>query len=431
MLSKKDQDRIFAEVDSLKDELVQVICDTVRIPSVTPGFGREQEISKGGETRVNLYMEPIMKETGMETDLWEEETGRANLVGVYKGNGEGRSLLFNGHVDVVPAGDEKQWTQAAPWSGEVKKGLIWGRGSADMKSGNAAAIYGLKALLKAGFRPKGDVLIEHVVGEECMNTEAGTGAALKRGYRADAGIVVEPTTYMGRLNVCPAAPGVAAMVCSVEGKPVHACMYDELIRPGGQGSAVGVSALDKGLIVCQAMKELGEQWGQSKVHPMFKRPGHFTVGATFMQSGVGGSVIPENMTMEYGFFHDPRQKLEDLKQEVSAFLTRYISYDVWLREHPPKCDWVFYWPGYDLKSDEPICQTLATATKAVDQECGEIYGFPAVNDAAFINAAGIPTVSMGPGELRVGHSSREYVPIQDVVDAAKAYALAIAEWCGV
>ena len=420
------KEKICRAVNELKDELVRVVSDTVKIPSVTPGF---PDGNPDGESKVNSYMEKVMRDAGLETDLWAEEKGRLNLAGVYQG-GAGKSLLFNGHVDVVPTGPEAAWGRN-PWSGAIADGRIWGRGSADMKGGNAAAVFAFKALKKAGFSPKGDIVIQHVVGEECKNTEAGTGSALKRGYRADAGIVVEPTTWLSPLTVCPASPGVAAMLCTVEGKPVHSCMRDDLVRPGGLGSEVGVHAIDKGMVIYNAMKALEEEWGQTKSHPLFKRPGHFVIHTGSVAGGSGGSVVADRMVWEYSFWHTPQENLKTMQQEVEEHIARHAATDPWLREHMPKVEWVFHWPAYDLPADSPICTVLSQTAKSLDETCGDLYGFPAVDDAVFLNQAGIPTVSFGPGNLRNAHTFNESLDINELLKATQIYALAIAEWCGV
>ena len=273
MTETQTRERVLAEVDALADDLVQMTIDTVRIPSVNPTYpGIDVEAARGGETRVNEFCKPLMEDVGLQTDMWEAEEGRANLVGKLSGAGGGRSLLFNGHVDVVPPGPDANWTKAGPWSGEVIDGQIWGRGSCDMKGGNAAALIALQAVLKAGLHPKGDVIIEYVVGEEMMNTEAGTGAAIERGYTADAAIVAEASGPPYRLGIIPASPGLLYMACTIKGRAVHASMRDELIRAGGGGASIGVSSIDKAQLVMDGLRRLEEEWGQTKSHPMFKRP---------------------------------------------------------------------------------------------------------------------------------------------------------------
>ena len=424
---------IIREVDNLKDELIQLVSDIVKIPSVNPTYpGEVYEETLSGETRVAEFLKPVMEDVGLKTDMWEKEKGRANLVGVYKGTGDGKSLIFNGHIDVVPPGPEEEWTKAGPWSGKIADGKIWGRGACDMKGGNVAAIIALKALLNAGYKPKGDVIIEDVVGEEMMNTEAGTGATIERGYKADAAIVVEPSGPPYRLGLIPVSPGVFYMVVTIKGKAVHSSVRDELIRPGGQGARIGVSSIDKAMIIYQGLRQLEEEWGQTKSHPMFTRPGHFTLHPGVITGGPRGAfVISDESKIEYAIWHAPQDSAEQVKKEVENQIALFAQTDPWLRENPPKVEWLLWWPPYDVPADAPICKTVAAVYEAVMGEPVKYYGFAAVDDAAFLNRAGIPAITIGPGSLFVAHAPNEYVEIAELVDAAKIYALSIVEWCGV
>jgi len=433
VIDSQVKEDVLSAVDSFKDELVKLVSDMIQIPSVTPNQGGDvvREEVLGGETRVNEFLKPVMESIGLETDLWESEEKRYNLVGVYKGTGGGRSLIFNGHVDVVGPGPEDLWTEAGPWSGKVAKGRIYGRGACDMKGGNGAAIVALKALLKAGYKPKGDVIIESVVGEE-MQDEAGTRAVIKRGYKAEAGIVVEPSAPPYRLGIMTASSAVLIVKITIEGKAAHTCMRDELVRAGGRGAEVAVSAVDKAFIIYQGLLKLEEEWGQTKSHPAFTRPGHFTLCPTTFHGGASVAHIPEECIMEYVVWHAPQETAEQVKKEVEEHVTRFAQTDPWLREHPPKVEWWdFWWPAYDVPADAPICKAVAAAYEAALGEPAKLYGFAAVDDAFFLNEAGIPTVGIGPGHLRNAHSANEYVEIGELVDAAKVYALSIAEWCGV
>lgn len=433
MIDPKVKEVVLAVVDNLKDELVRLVCDTVKIPSVNPTYpGEVYEETLGGETKVAEFLKPVMESIGLKTDMVEEEKGRANLVGVYKGTGGGKSLIFNGHMDVVPPGPDEEWTKAGPWSAKIADGKIWGRGACDMKGGNAAAIIALKALLKAGYKPKGDVILENVVGEEMMNTEAGTGAVIKRGYKADGAILVEPSGPPYRLGLIPVSPGLFYMVVTIKGKAVHASLRDELIRPGGAGSEIGVSSIDKAMIIYQGLRQLEEEWGQTKSHPMFTRPGHFTLHPGVITGGPNGAfVVSEESRIEYAIWHAPQDSEAQVKKEVEDQIARFAQTDPWLREHPPKVEWPLWWPPFDLPKDAPICKTVAAAYETAIGEPVKYYGFAAVDDAAFLNRAGIPAVTIGPGDLRVAHAANEYVEIAELVDAAKIYALSIVEWCGV
>ncbi len=433
MVDEKIRKKVIEEVENLKDELVTLVSDTVKIPSVNPTYpGQIHEETIGGETKVAQYLKPVMESIGLETDLWEQEKGRANLVGVYRGAGGGKSLIFNGHTDVVPPDPLEEWTKSSPWSGKVEDGKVWGRGACDMKGGNAAAIIALKALLNAGYRPKGDVIIEDVVGEEMMNTEAGTGAAIDRGYKADAAIVVEPSAPPYRLGIIPASPGVFYMVVTIKGKATHASMRDELVRAGGLGSRVGVSSIDKAMIIYDGLRRLEEEWGQTKTHPMYSRPGHFTLHPGVITGGPSGAfVISDESRIEYAIWHRPQDSEDQVKEEVEAQIKRFAQTDAWLRENPPKVEWLLWWPPFDVPADSPICRTVDSSYQEALGQTPQYYGFAAVDDAAFLNRAGIPAITIGPGSLTVAHAPNEYVEIDELVDATKIYALSIVNWCGI
>jgi acetylornithine deacetylase/succinyl-diaminopimelate desuccinylase family protein len=434
-VDRQTRNRIVESVDSLEDEILQAVCDMVRIPSVTPeGFGpTDQAQSPSGETLVNQYLRPLMDTSGLETDMWEVAKGRANLVGIWKGKGRGRSLLINGHVDVVPPGDSSKWTVAGPWSGQVINNRIYGRGSTDMKGGLAAAVFAWKALHKAAIEPQGDFFIHSVVGEEHQETYAGTGAALERGYRADAAIVAEASGPPHRFSINTASPGLVVMQVRVRGKATHISMRDELVRAGGRGAAAGVSAIDKAILVQQALLKLEEEWGQTKSHPAFTRPGHFTLFPTVINGGdIQAASVPEECSMMYIIWHPPQDTPESVAEEIQAHVARFAQTDPWLRNNPPDvCVPLFSWPPFETSQDEPICKAAAAASEALFNKPAILYGAAYTSDASFISQAGIPTIVMGPGSIEVAHGFNEYVETQDLLDAARLYALTIVEWCGV
>lgn len=148
------------------------------------------------------------RQLGLGIDLWELDDmpelkkhpsyhcdresfiGSPNLVAVLKGSGEGKSIILNGHIDVVPEGNRLDWSDS-PYSGKVKDGKIYGRGTTDMKGGNVALLMAIEALVKNNVKLKGDVIFQSVIEEESGG--AGTLAAFLRGYKADGAIIPEPT----------------------------------------------------------------------------------------------------------------------------------------------------------------------------------------------------------------------------------------------
>src|SRR5262249_28584391 len=151
-----------------------------------PGVSYEELV--GGETEANRYLARYYEQAGCRVQWVEVEARRGNLVGTIEGThgGGGKSLIFNGHVDVVPPGDAKNWTDASPCSGRIEDGRVFGRGACDQKGGVIAQAMAALALKRAGVRLDGDLILESVVGEEVMDHDVGVDAVTRAGFRADA-----------------------------------------------------------------------------------------------------------------------------------------------------------------------------------------------------------------------------------------------------
>jgi acetylornithine deacetylase/succinyl-diaminopimelate desuccinylase-like protein len=179
MPQQGDTERVLGEVDELRDELVEAVSQAVRIESVNPKYpGQVYEDVVGGEGQVSRFVSKVYEDLGCEVDLFAVEEGRDNCVGVWKGTGGGRSLIYNRHVDVVPPGDPTNRRSGSPWSGKVDEDRIWGRGSTDMKGGVLAQAFAAQAIRRAGFGLEGDLILEAVVGEEVMDHECGVTATV-------------------------------------------------------------------------------------------------------------------------------------------------------------------------------------------------------------------------------------------------------------
>jgi acetylornithine deacetylase/succinyl-diaminopimelate desuccinylase family protein len=426
-------------IDGMQDEIVQTIVDVVRIPSVDPNYsGVDRPAVLGGETRANQYIGEIYRRMGCETEFIEVEPQRSNLVGVLKGAGGGRSLMFNGHIDVVPVGKAEDWKWGDPFSGRIDAGRIYGRGSTDMKSGIISQALAIDAIGRAGYRLAGDMILSSVCGEEVMDHQLGTTAVARR-YKADAAIVSEPSAPPIPLAIVPATPGLLWMGLTVEGKSTHASVRDEFLRAGGKGSSIGVNAVEKGVYMLTQIQMLEQQWGITKSHPLFQ-PGHFTLHPGVIVGGPHGVLVPfvvsEFCSIEYAIWYPPQEKVEDIKKEIEEFITAAASLDPWLKAHPPKVEWKLWWPPAEVSADHPVVKAISQAHELAAASsakyCGpaKVRGFCAVCDASFLNAEGIPAVVYGPGDILVAHAVDEFVEIEQVMIAAKAYALAAMDWCG-
>lgn len=437
-LASQLTERVLSAVEDQRDELIDAVSKAVRIPSVNPRYpGQVYEDIVGGEGEVSRFVAGVYRELGAEVDVFGLEPGRENAVGVIRGSGGGPSLIYNGHVDVVPAGSVSNWRHD-PFSGLIDGDRIWGRGSTDMKAGVLAQAFAARALAQSGIRLRGDLILEAVVGEECMNNDIGVSATVERGYRADAAVVSEPTTGTHPLAVMPTSPGQLWFTLTVQGKVTHAANRGQTLHPSGAGAPPGVSAIDKGLTILEGLRRLEQEWAFSKRHRHY-RPGQFTIMPGILEAGTSGVqfplFVPEHMRTEYLVWYPPDDDPDEVKGQIEEHVRALAATDDWLREHEPRIDWRLHWPANSPPADKITGAMIAAHERAADGTKlagpAEVAGFPAVDDASWLTLAGIPAISYGPGDLAVAHADDEFVRIDEVMCATRAFALLAMEWCGV
>ena len=431
-LDNETRNRILTTIDGMREDIVRFCSDLVKIPSITPTYmGVDVDEVLGGETRVSEFVAPVLERLGFQNDLWEEAPKRANLVGKLEGAGGGKSLILSGHVDVVPTPNPEKWTDP-PFSGEVKDDRIWGRGSSDMKGGVAAMVKAVEAIQKCGVKLKGDLLVECTVGEETGDgATVGAAATVDRGYQADAAIIPEPTDA-----IWCCSGGLLWLSLGVTGKTGHGFVRYEMIRAGGQGTAVGVNAIEKAFKVCAALRELEGEWGFNKNHRLLPA-GHSTLGPNVIRGGPGAIetpfIIPDTCTVEYCIWYPPHLDVEAIKKEVEERVQWVAAGDEWLKDNPPELDWKFHWTRYAIPEDHPIISTVSKAHQAVTGAPAGAIACPAVVDAAFMTHKQVPSICYGTGGLGLFsiHGVDEFVVIDDLIRATKVLALAVLDWCEV
>jgi acetylornithine deacetylase/succinyl-diaminopimelate desuccinylase-like protein len=445
------QGEVIARVEELTDSIAEATADLIRIPSVNPSYpGQSFDELVGGESAANQALEGLYRDAGCTTHWVERSAGRANLVGVLAGDGEeGRSLILNGHVDVVPPGRPDSWTGGDPFGGRIEGGRIFGRGASDQKAALVAAVMAVMALRRAGVRLGGTLILQSVVGEEVGEHDLGVNAVIEAGFTADAAIVTEPTAGVARdpfqppsrLQVSPVSAGLLWMTLEVEGKAGHNNLRPELVRAGGVGAIAGVNAVEKGVYLLTALQGLEQRWGQEYVHPLFK-PGHFSLHPGVIVGGPHGALVPffsaEFCRIEYSILYPPDVPASRIRHEIEAFVRDASRLDPWLREHPATIRWNLDWEPAVLDVGHALTGTVARARRTALGEAPHagpgpdpcVRGFDAVCDATYLGKAGMPAVICGPGSIQFAHAVDESVAIRDVVDAAKVYALAAIDWCG-
>ena len=424
---------VLAIVEAMASEIAELAGLLIQIPSTNPGLSDDPESMAGGEGECNRLLATELEKLGLEIALIEAAPGRANAVAVLSGTGGGRSLALNGHVDTVGPGEREKWS-IDPYAGSTKAGCVWGRGATDMKGGVAAIVKAVEALTRSGIRLRGDVVVQCVVGEELRDPE-GIRAVLEQGFRTDGCICAEPSVDLSegrQLSIQVISSPALLLRVTLRGRSTHSCLRHEWIHPGGRPQ-IGVNAVEKGVDLVKAVQELEREWGQSKSHPLFPpgkfflHPGYFHGGP---ENGSGPYLPAERCVVEYIVWHHPDESPDNVRSEVSEWIGAWAKLDPWLREHPPELEWWGEFRHHSLPPEHELVRVMQAAHEAVTGTRAKVCAFPAGADATVLAEFGVPTLIYGPGEIAVAHSVDEYVQIDELVLAAKAYALAVMRWCG-
>jgi acetylornithine deacetylase len=422
------------------DQLVSLTSDLIGFDTTA----REVGDPPRDEAALQRYLSERLRRCGAEVDMFEPDAeamrgkplvppgldfaGRPQLIATRRGRGDGRSLVFNGHIDVVSVEPRAAWT-GDPFIADVRDGRLYGRGACDMKGGIAAMVFAVETLASLGIDLQGDVLVATNTDEE--SSGAGGTALAEHGLRADAGVVTEPTGF----GVWVACRGSEYCVVRVPGRPGHA----EVRQPGWrQGGAV--NAIEKAAVVLDAIKSLRAEWAERPGldHPYLSRP---SLLPTVARSGEWAVTYPASCDLTLAVMYvpamaDSRGWGAEVRREVEEWIARESARDDWLAEHPPTIEW---WPNavmpFEIPASEPIVETALGATADVGHR-GRLGGLDSWYDgAALTKLAGIPSIGYGPpgfdaDGLTLAHMVDEYVPVDGLVGCAQGLAVAAMRFCG-
>ncbi len=426
---------VMDEIARRRDELVALASDLIAFDTTA----REHNDDPAREeAALQKYLAARLRAAGAETDVWEPAPedvagspmtpaglrfeGRPQLAARFYGAGDGRSLLFNGHIDVVKPDPIEQWT-SDPFRPEVRDGKLYGRGSCDMKGGIASMVFAAEVLASLDMRLAGDLIICTVTDEE--STGCGALAAVAHGVRADAGIVPESTDFEVKI----ACRGSLIPTIKVQGRAGHAGCPQPHWREGG-----AVNAIEKASVISDAMRRLQMDWRERRnEHAPYLSPGDIVptqiVGGEWMVS------YPASCRLEYHIAYLPSQAAADgwggkVQDEVVEWVMRAARADPWLAENPPTIEWAPEVPAARVAADEPIVSITMTASAAAGRP-GRVWGMDGWFDGATFTLGGTPTIGFGPGNgSSVAHVVDEYIPVDDLVAAAQALAIAAVRFCG-
>jgi acetylornithine deacetylase len=422
------------------DELVALASSLVALDTTARNVGDPAR----DEAELQRLLADRQADAGAEIDLFEptegettgrplvpdglDFAGRPQLIAIHRGAGGGRSLAFNGHIDVVSAEPLADWT-SPPFEPEIRDGRLYGRGSCDMKGGVAAMAFAAEVLAQLGVRLAGDLIVATNTDEE--SSGAGGSALVARGLRADAGIVTEPTNF----RVWIACRGSEYGVITVPGRAGHAEVRHPDWRDGG-----AVNAIDKSAVVIEAMAALRERWGATPdlQHPVLSPP---SIVATLAAAGDWPVTIPASCELTIAVMYlaaqaDERGWGSQVRTEVERSIIDYVARDDWLAANPPQIRW---WSNgvmpMELSQSEPIVETMLDV--ADDTGHGRrLGGLDSWYDGATLTTlAGIPSIGYGPPGFdpdgaTIAHTVDEFVPVDGLIGCAQGLAVAAMRYCG-
>lgn len=416
------QDLLIA-AQSCRNDAVKMLTELVQHPSLL-----------GQEASAQAYMAKVFTDLGLQVHEFEinhdkirhhpgyspsilSYDGRRNVVATHTPTGpsHGRSLILNGHIDVVPVGCETLW-HTPPFTARVEGDRVYGRGSNDMKAGIVCYTMAMRLLKELGWEPAATVIFQSVIEEEC--TGNGALSCLVEGYVADAALIPEPTEE----TVVSAQIGVMWLRIEVFGVPVHASR-----------AHAGVSALEFMQYLIKALQTLEKKWNESdQRHPAYcehTHPINFNVGR--LEGGEWPSSVATHANADIRIGYYPDKTASQVKAEVESLLhaaharhalASSIRYRVVYQG--------FQADGFELDMTQPLIETLNQCHAAVHGKTPHALALTATTDARIFNLYGdIPATCYGPSGGSQ-HGIDEWVSIDSMTRVTAVYALFIAQWCG-
>jgi len=450
------KERVLKKIDEMAESMIEFLQELVRIPS-PEGEGIEvQEFVKSylmgiGADKVDMFypdIEKLKEHPGFSPMMYPEHGGRRIeekpvIWGTFKGRGGGKSLLFTGHMESATGAWEpgivRHWKHD-PFGGIIEGDALYGKAVVNMKSGNAAAISAIRAIRAAGIPLKGDVYINTNIDEDigCY----GSLEAIRRGYRADAGINPEPTAH----TIGIASTGCQHFRVIVRGKPTY---------------TGGISAIENAFKVYKVIKDLDKYRREKYIKPFFEKHPYIQSGYSpgitigMLRSGVWPCTTPYEAEIEGSIRHVPGENIEEVRAQLREWIMREAEKDPSMKDDPPTVEFWEYWWDTLIEPDEPIVKTLKEAFVEIKGKEPEYSA--SVGDAApFTRFGNTPTVYFGPqsiyereaeqgkvalsfqekyrGEAPVEEASallEEAISLSSYIETVKIFALAILKWCEV
>lgn len=384
-----------------KKEVVELTRSLIRIQSVY-----RPTVEDGNEEKVALFIVDYLKNIGLEVYYEIVVPGRPNVIAIYDSGLPGKTLLFEGHTDVVTEGDLDSWTYD-PFGGEVINGRIYGRGSCDTKGNLAAAISAVHSLKKSGAVFTGKIILCIPCDEEGMMI--GIKDFIKKGWAngVDGAIICEPEEN----QLCITQKGAMRIVLKTYGKMAHGAMPLTGINPNTRMAKLIVE-LDK--LEQREKERMGE-------HHYLGWP---SITPTIIQAPVKGepqiNVVPAQCMTTLDIRTVPGQEHDQLRKEIENIIERLGKDDP---NFKATLDLIEDRPWTETPKDHDVVQAVAQAYTQVTGKEPVYNGVPGATDGTFLHLAGVPILTTGAGDRHIPHHADEYVDIDELVETVKIYTI--------
>ncbi|MFX1418761.1 MAG: M20 family metallopeptidase [Promethearchaeota archaeon] len=395
------EEEIIKRIDEMKDEIIKFHQQSVRIPSENPPSNYK---------KIASFTERKMKEIGLKTQL-----KRKNIIAEW-GNDNGKALIFNAHYDTVQA--FKGWTKD-PFGGEIIEGKIYGRGSCDDKSCVTAEIFAAKALIDAGFNPKGKLLVT-VVGDEELGGLGGAEYLLSKGLiKGDSCLLGDapadyPYGYMG---------GTMYITITITGKQNHGLGAPDLPEPY-RNEFSGINTIDRMVKIMNFLLELNREF--INVETKYSLPEGTTtkvshINLAEIHGGNKITTVPEKCYLHCSVNTIPEQDIASIKK-------RLLDYIEELKQKDPYLDITVQIPilmePFVIDGQSNFARAVKKSFKSIYDEEREFKLFMPSCDAHWFQERGIETILIGTGRDDTNaHAADEFVYIDDLIKTTKIYAL--------
>jgi acetylornithine deacetylase/succinyl-diaminopimelate desuccinylase family protein len=385
------QREMAAVVEARRDTAIDFYRDLVRIPSVWNEVGPLNQAAE--------LLGDALSDAGFAVELADSGTdGIPMVVARLKGGGGGRSLMFNGHMEVYPPSES--WT-LDPWGAVIRDGRLYGQGSADMKGGTAAMTMACAALGHSGVELEGDIVLVAVPNH--FDGGEGTRKALREGVVTDVAINCEPSG----LHVLTGQRGILYLTIDVRGRAAHTTALD-----------IGVNAIEKAAKVVEALRAMVPTDSAGRAVEAEK-----IVNVAMISGGILHNLVPEACRLTVDIRFPPEQTQDDVLRDVRRAVSEALGEDPELPtsiEPEPTC---VRNPRSSLRvpDDHPLVRELQAAHELVTGSPAPLSTHPAWPDTPIFNEMGVPAITYGPGAMEC-YWDDEWVALDD-------YATAIGTYC--